>query len=77
MVLMVVCWYYRVHFHTNGCVSVLMNVDWIKRMYFCVNEFEVGINGTCSIFSGNEQQKVYYNNSRTVECTATITVEYI
>ena len=27
-------------------------------MYFCVNEFEVGVND--SIFSGNEQQKVYY-----------------
>ena len=26
-------------------------------MYFCVNEFEVGVNN--SIFSGNEQQKVY------------------
>ena len=28
-------------------------------MYFCVNEFEVGVND--SIFSGNEQQKVYLN----------------
>ena len=27
-------------------------------MYFCVNEFEVGVND--SVFSGNEQQKVYY-----------------
>ena len=27
-------------------------------MYFCVNEFEVGVND--SIFSGNEQQKVYF-----------------
>ena len=27
-------------------------------MYFCVNEFDVGIND--NIFSGNEQQKVYY-----------------
>ena len=26
-------------------------------MYFCVNGFEVGVND--SIFSGNEQQKVY------------------
>ena len=26
---------------------------------FCVNEFEVGVND--SIFSGNEQQKVYFN----------------
>ena len=42
-----------------------MNVDWIKWMYFCVNEFEVGVND--SIFSGNEQQKVYgyyYNSER-------------
>ena len=29
-----------------------------KRMYFCVNEFEVGVND--SIFSGNEQQKAYF-----------------
>ena len=28
-------------------------------MYFCVNEFEVGANDR--IFSGNEQQKVYYS----------------
>ena len=30
-------------------------------MYFCVNEFEVGVND--SIFSGNEQQKMsfYYD----------------
>ena len=27
-------------------------------MYFCVNEYEVGFND--SIFSGNEQQKMYY-----------------
>ena len=26
-------------------------------MYFCINEFEFGVND--SIFSGNEQQKVY------------------
>ena len=26
-------------------------------MYFCVHEFEVGVND--SIFSGNEQQKTY------------------
>ena len=26
-------------------------------MYFCINEFEVGVND--SIFSGDEQQKVY------------------
>ena len=49
-------------------------------MYFCVNDFEVGVND--SIFSGNEQQKVCllllnyvallkyttdYGNQRTVE----------
>ena len=28
-------------------------------MYFCVNEFEVGVND--SIFCGNKQQKVYYS----------------
>ena len=33
-----------------------MNADWKKLKYFCVNEFEVGVDG--SIFSGNEQQKV-------------------
>ena len=43
-------------FDANGRVSTLVNVDWIKSMYFCVNEFEVGVND--SIFSGNEQQKV-------------------
>ena len=30
-------------------------------MCFCINEFEVGINN--SIFSGNEQQKVYFYES--------------
>ena len=34
-----------------------MNVDWIKWIYFCVNEFEVGVKD--SIFSGNERQKVW------------------
>ena len=29
-------------------------------MYFCFNEFEVGVNA--SIFFGNEQQKVYLSN---------------
>ena len=57
MVLMVVCWRYRMPFDANGCVSTLVNVDCIKWMYFCVNEFQVGVND--SIFSGNEQQKVY------------------
>ena len=32
-------------------------------MYFCVNKFEVGIND--SIFSGNEQQKVYVTTTTT------------
>ena len=31
-------------------------------MYFCDNEFEVGVND--SIFSGNEQQKVYLENNQ-------------
>lgn len=35
---------------------MLVNVDWIKLMYFCLNEFELGVND--SIFSVNEQQKV-------------------
>ena len=54
MVLMVVCWRYRMPFDANGCVPMLMNVGWIKWIYFCVNEFEFGVNN--SIFSGNEQQ---------------------
>ena len=56
MVLMVACWRYGMPFDTNDCVSKLMNVDWIKWVYFCVDEFEVDIND--SIFSGNEHQKV-------------------
>ena len=56
MVLMVVCWRYGMPFDVNGGVSTLMNVDWIKWMYFCFKEFEVGVND--SMFSGNEQQKV-------------------
>ena len=59
MLLMVVCWRYGMPFDANGCVSTLMNVDCIKLMYFCVSEFEVGVND--SIFSGDEQQKVYMN----------------
>ena len=57
MVLMVVCWRYRMPFDANGCVSTLVNVGWIKWIYFYANEFEVDIND--NIFSGNEQQKVY------------------
>ena len=56
MVLMVVYWRYRMPFDANGCVSTLVNVDWIKWMYFRVNEFKVGV--TDSIFPSNEQQKV-------------------
>ena len=56
MVLMVVCWRYRMPFDADGCVSTLVNVDWIKWTYFCVNEFEAGVND--SIFSGDERQKV-------------------
>ena len=58
MALTVVCRRYEMPFDANGCVSTLMNVDWIKSMYFCVNEFEIGVND--SIFSGNEQRKVEY-----------------
>ena len=57
MVLMVICWRYGMRFDANSCVSTLMNVDQIKWMYFCVNEFEVGVYD--SVLSGNEQQKVY------------------
>ena len=39
--------------------EALMNIDWIKWMSFCVNEFVVGVND--SIFPDNEQLKVYYN----------------
>ena len=56
MVLMVVCWLCRMPFDAHGCISMLINLNWIKWMYFCINEFEVGINN--STFSGNEQQKV-------------------
>ena len=30
----------------------------LKLIYFCINEFEVCVNN--NIFSGNEQQKVYW-----------------
>ena len=56
MVLMVVCCRYAMPFDANGGVSMLVNVNWIKWMYFCLNECEVGAN--YSMFSGNEQQKV-------------------
>ena len=56
MVLLVICWCYGMPFDANDSLSILMNVNWIKWMYFCINEFDVGVND--SIFSGNEQQKV-------------------
>ena len=43
MVLMVACWRYRISFSANGCVSTLVNVDWIKWTYFRANEFQVGV----------------------------------
>ena len=52
-VLMAVHWQYRMLFDANGCIFMLVSVDWIKLIYFCINEFEVGIND--SIFSVNEQ----------------------
>ena len=58
MVLMVVCWQYGMPFDANGNVSTPVNVYWTKWIYFFVNEFEVSVND--SVFSGNEQQKVYY-----------------
>ena len=57
LVLTVISWHYGMPFDANGCVFTLMNVDWIKWMYFCFNEFEVGAND--SVFSGNEQQNMY------------------
>ena len=56
MVLIVVYWCYRMPFQTNGSVSTLVNIDWMKWMYFYANEFEVGIDDR--IFFGNDQQKV-------------------
>ena len=56
MISMVVCWCYGMPFDASGCVSTLTNVDGTKCMYFCVNDFELGVND--SIFSGNEQQKM-------------------
>ena len=32
MVLMVVCWRYRMPLDTNGCVSTLMNVTYYAKM---------------------------------------------
>ena len=36
MVLMVVCWRYGMPFDANGCVSTLMNVDWINGCIFAL-----------------------------------------
>ena len=58
VVLIVNCWRYRMPFDANVCVSTLVKVDWIKWMYFCVKQLEVGVND--SIFSGNDQRKVYF-----------------
>ena len=63
---MVVYWRYGMPFQTNGSVSTLVNIDWIKWMYFCVNEFEVGVHD--SIFFGNNQQKVYYATDERKPC---------
>ena len=60
MVLMVVCWRYGMPSEANDCVSTLMNVDWIKWTYFCINEFEVGVTDT--IFSGN----IFWSSKRCV-----------
>ena len=59
IVLMVVFWRYRMPFNAKGSISTLMNVDSIKWMYFCINEFEVGVNDI--IFSGDKQQNFYDN----------------
>ena len=59
---MIVCWRYRMPLDANDCISTLMNVDWVKLIYFCVKEIEVGVND--SIFLSNEQQKVYTNRSQ-------------
>ena len=44
-------------------------------MSFCVNEFEVGVND--SIFPGNEQQKVYKENSDKKTIQLTINNKYL
>ena len=59
MVLIVGCSRYGMPFEANDYVSTLVNFGWIKWIYFCVNQFDVGVND--SIFSGNERQKVYNN----------------
>ena len=34
MVLMLVCWRYGMPFDANGCVSTLVNIDWVKECVF-------------------------------------------
>ena len=55
IMLMIARWCYGMPFDANGRVSTL-NVDWLKWVYFCFNDFEVSVND--SIFPGSEQQKV-------------------
>ena len=55
MMLMVVCWSYRMPFDTDGCVYTLVNVDWIKWMYFRVNEFEVGVNDSIFLVTNSKR----------------------
>ena len=58
----------RVHHCVNDCLHVpmnvyeyaKMNVDSLKRMYFHCNETDIYF--IESIFSGNDQQKVYHDN---------------
>ena len=61
-------------FDANGCVSTLMNVDWIKWTDFCVNEFKVGVND--SIVSGNEQLKVENISNILQTCAALISASF-
>ena len=49
-----------------------MNVNSIQQMYFCINEFEVGIHN--SIISGNEQQKVYVNSALCMYMLASVII---
>ena len=40
---MIICWRYRMPFDANGCVSTLMNVKWIKCMYFASMSLRLGL----------------------------------
>ena len=44
-------------------------------MYFCVDEFELGVND--SIFSGNEHQKVYMNAEKKRKVTILIDFDVV